>query len=99
MLSFYFRFQLFKSWAQTREEKLTEQTKRLDRAKRMELIQEKQKELNRQEQKLWFFENEDAIDLQIEEKEHLVQKNFVKKSTSKTVDEDYIPPEIQPQKK
>lgn len=65
----------------------------------MQLIQEKQKELNEQEQKLWFFENEDAIDLQIEEKEELVEKPTDKKSTSKKADEDYIPPEIRPQKK
>lgn len=71
----------------------------MDRAKRMELIQEKQNELNLQEQKLWFFDNEDAIDLQIEEKEQLVQKPVGTKSTSKKDDEDYIPPEIQPKKK
>lgn len=65
----------------------------------MQLIQEKQKELNEQEQKLWFFENEDAIDLQIEEKEQLVEKPTGKKSTSKKADDDYIPPEILPQKK
>lgn len=65
----------------------------------MQLIQEKQNELNEQEQKLWFFENEDAIDLQIEEKEQLVEKPTGKKSTSQKSDEDYIPPEILPQKK
>lgn len=65
----------------------------------MQLIQEKQKELNDQEQKLWFFDNEDAIDLQIQEKEQLVEKPMGKKSTSKKADEDYIPPEILPQRK
>lgn len=65
----------------------------------MQLIQEKQKELNDQEQKLWFFDNEDAIDLQIQEKEQLVEKPTGKKSTSKKDDEDYIPPEILPQRK
>ncbi|CAB3236272.1 unnamed protein product [Arctia plantaginis] len=65
---------LFKSWAQIREEKLEEQTKRLDRARRIQLIEEKQKVMKEQEQKLWFFENEDQIDLQIEEKSNLLTK-------------------------
>ncbi|KAI5641993.1 mitochondrial 28S ribosomal protein s27 domain-containing protein [Phthorimaea operculella] len=90
--------QLFKSWAQIREEKLEEQTKRLDRAKRMQLIQERQDQMKQEEQRLWFFENEEAIDLQIEEKEKLVEAPTGKKATAKT-DEEYIPPEILPKRK
>ncbi|KAJ2950685.1 hypothetical protein O0L34_g8945 [Tuta absoluta] len=90
--------QLFKSWAQIREEKLEEQTKRLDRAKRMQLIQERQDQMKQEEQRLWFFENEEAIDLQIEEKEKLVEAPTGKKATAKS-DEEYIPPEILPKRK
>lgn len=83
-----------------RELKLEEQTKRLDRARRIQIIQEKQKEMKDHEQKLWFFENEDKIDLQIEEKEQMVEKETaVKKKSSKTVDENYVPPEILPKRK
>lgn len=91
--------QLFKSWTEIREQKLEEQTKRLDRAKRMQLIQEKQKDLKEQEQQLWFFENEEAIDLEIEEKEKLEEKSPEKKSVAKKSDENYIPPEILPKRK
>lgn len=92
-------FQLFKMWTTIREDKLEEQTKRLDRAKRMQLIQEKQKSLQEEEQKLWFFENEEAIELQIEEKEKLVETPVGKKTAAKKVDENYIPPEIMRRRK
>lgn len=91
--------QLFESWAKLREQKLQEQAQRLDRARRIQLIQQKQSEMQEQEQKLWFFENEDKIDLEIEEKEKLVDKTVTKKKASKSTDEDYIPPEILPKRK
>ncbi|XP_022829092.1 28S ribosomal protein S27, mitochondrial, partial [Spodoptera litura] len=84
--------QLFESWAKIREQKLQEQAQRLDRVRRIQLIQQKQSEMAEQEQKLWFFENEDKIDLEIEEKEKLVDKTVTKKKASKTTDENYIPP-------
>ncbi|KAH9639735.1 hypothetical protein HF086_014493 [Spodoptera exigua] len=90
---------LFESWAEIREQKLQEQAQRLDRARRIQLIQQKQSEMQQQEQKLWFFENEDKIDLEIEEKEKLVDNTVTKKAVSKTTDEDYIPPEILPKRK
>ncbi|XP_063823462.1 uncharacterized protein LOC135073275 [Ostrinia nubilalis] len=90
--------QIFQSWREIREKKLEEQTKRLDRAKRIEAINYKQKDLQVEEQKLWFFENEEAIDLEIEEKEQTTRSNSKKKSI-KAVDEDYIPPEILPKRK
>lgn len=63
----------------------------------MEIIQEQQKELMEEEQKLWFFDNEEKIDLQIEEKEKLLITSATKqKSTIKLSDENYIPPEIVP---
>lgn len=91
--------QLFKTWVEIRAEKLEEQTRRLDRAKRTQLLEEKQKKMKDEEQKLWFFENEEKIDLQIEEKEKLVDKTVVTKKTLKDTDENYIPPEILPKRK
>ena len=55
--------------------------------------------MKEQEQKLWFFEKEDEVDLQIEEKEKLVDKSVSKKAAAKTSDENYIPPEIRPKRK
>lgn len=92
--------QLFANWEQIREDKLEEQSKRLDRANRMKLIEEKQKQMQIEEQKLWFFENEENIDLQIEEKEKLEDTSSVKQKMSKKKDdEDYIPPEILPKRR
>lgn len=65
----------------------------------MKFIEQKQKELQVEEQKLWFFENEENIDLQIEEKEQLEDTTTSKKSNQQKTDEDYIPPEILPKKK
>ncbi|CAK1578300.1 unnamed protein product [Parnassius mnemosyne] len=90
---------LFEIWINTRENKLKEQLQRLERARRMEAINLKQKELEGEEQKLWFFENEDNIDLQIEEKEKLVDTTAKKKSEQNKLDENYIPPEILPKRK
>ncbi|XP_039745790.1 uncharacterized protein LOC120623684 [Pararge aegeria] len=91
--------QLFLNWEQIREDKLEEQSKRLDRANRMKNIVEKQKRMQVEEQKLWFFENEEDIDLQIEEKEKLVDPASVKKVAQQKDDENYIPPEILPKRK
>lgn len=52
-----------------------------------------------EEQKLWFFENEEDIDLQIEEKEKLEDTSSVKKTGQQKDDVDYIPPEILPKRK
>lgn len=90
---------LFQSWAKIREDCLDAQIKRLDRARRLQLIEEKQKDMNVEEQKLWFFDNEEQIDLQIEEKTNLVVKSTKKKTTKAVVDENYIPPEILPKRR
>ncbi|KAJ0179294.1 hypothetical protein K1T71_005006 [Dendrolimus kikuchii] len=91
--------ELFQSWVKIRQEKLEEQIERLDRAKRAQLLEEKQKEMKDEEQKLWFFENEEKIDLQIEEKEKLIDKTVTTKKTSKDTDDNYVPPEILPKRK
>lgn len=90
---------MFEEWQVVREHKLQEQIQRLERIKRVQLIEVKQKELQKEEQKLWFFENEEKIDLQIEEKEQLEDKTQLKSETQDKSDEDYIPPEILPKKR
>lgn len=56
--------------------------------------------MKEEEQKLWFFENEEGIDLQIEQKEKLISKAAPsKQSAIAKADENYIPPEITPQRK
>lgn len=91
---------MFKNFEIVREEKLKEQSERLDRAKRIKSIEEKQKQLQVEEQKLWFFDNEESIDLQIEEKEQIVDTTTTtKKVAQQKSDENYIPPEILPKRK
>ncbi|CAG9563636.1 unnamed protein product [Danaus chrysippus] len=91
--------ELFKNWERMREEKLEEQTKRLDRTRHIKMFEEKQKQLASEEQRLWFFDNEEQIDLQIEEKEKLQDPWSSKKGTKHKGDEDYVPPEILPKRK
>nr|BAM19735.1 unknown unsecreted protein [Papilio xuthus] len=88
---------LFENWLSTREEKLNEQIQRLSRAQRIVEVEKKQKELEVQEQKLWFFENEEKIDLEIENKEKL--HTSTEKNDIDVNDENYIPPEILPKRK
>ncbi|XP_004927892.1 uncharacterized protein LOC101745964 [Bombyx mori] len=91
--------ELFILWEKTRQLKLEEQSHRLDRVKRVQIIEEKQRQLQEEEQKLWFFENEEKIDLQIEDKEKLVDKTQTKKKVLTAIDENYIPPEILPKRR
>ena len=51
--------------------------------------------MEKEEQKLWYFENEDHIDLTIDSKKVYYPKRwFGKKKKPRVVDEGYIPPEI-----
>jgi small subunit ribosomal protein S27 len=48
-----------------------------------------------EERKLWFFENEDKIDLEIEDKKVFYPKRwFGKKKKPRVIDENYIPPDV-----
>lgn len=69
--------------------------KRLNRARRLTEVQRITNEMATEEQKLWFFENEDSVDLQIDSKKIFYPKRwFGKKKKPRVVDEGYIPPEI-----
>lgn len=89
----------FSAWEEERKQALEHQHQRLLAEKRLIEIQETQKQLKDRESRLWFFENEEKIELEIQEKEAVVipQEEPVKKQkSSKKIDEDYIPPEIRP---
>lgn len=48
-----------------------------------------------EEKKLWFFDNEDKIDLEIDGKKVFYPKRwFGKKKSPRVVDEHYIPPDV-----
>lgn len=86
---------VYKSWMELRENKLKEEIERLDRAKRLQEIEKMTESMKLEEQKLWFFENEDKIDLQIDSKKVFYPKRwFGKKKKPRVIDEGYVPPEV-----
>ncbi|XP_055372656.1 28S ribosomal protein S27, mitochondrial [Condylostylus longicornis] len=87
--------EIYEMWNKHREIKLNEEIERLNRVKRLQEIEDLTKEMETEEQKLWFFENEDKIDLQIDSKKVYYPKRwFGKKKKPRVVDEGYVPPEI-----
>jgi len=69
---------------------------RLKRIQRLEDVEKLQEEMNKQEQKLWFFENIEDIKLDIEDKKVFYPKRwFGKKKKQKKLDENYVPPDVE----
>lgn len=68
---------------------------RVDRHNRLDKIDNLLEEMNLQEEKLWFFENETKIDIELE-KISLIQEKTEKLSRrqQKAIDDAYIPPEV-----
>lgn len=88
--------QVFEKWEQERLRRMEEQKKRLTTAKRLENIEDIQKALKEKEERLWFFENEEQIDLEIDAKKKYYPKRwFGHRKQAKQVDVGYVPPEIQ----
>ena len=87
--------QLYTEWCNLRQQRVDEELERMQRAKRLQEIEQLAVEMEKEEQKLWFFENEDKIDLQIDSKRVFYPKRwFGKKKKPRTVDVDYVPPEV-----
>ena len=69
---------------------------RLKRIQRLEDIEKLQEEMDKQEQKLWFFENFENIKLDIEDNKVFYPKRwFGKKKKPKKLDENYVPPDVE----
>ncbi|CAH1959137.1 unnamed protein product [Acanthoscelides obtectus] len=85
----------FEKWETERQAALQEQKQRLSVAQRLSNIEGLKKELEEKETKLWFFENEEKIELGIEAKKVYYPKRwFGNKKKPRKVDEGYVPPEI-----
>lgn len=86
---------LFSLWDEERIAALEEQKRRLLVKKRLAHIEQLKNALEEKETKLWFFDNEEQIELQIEakEEEDKAQIKETKKSTEDS-DENYVPPEV-----
>lgn len=82
-------------WEHERHECLEKQNEKLLNIKRLAEVEKLQQELNAKEQKLWFFENEEQIELGIQEKKvYYPKKWFGKKKKPRKIDVDYVPPEV-----
>lgn len=90
---------LFLKWESDRTNAIEEQKKRILTAKRLANIEDLKKVLNEKETKLWFFANEEQIELNIEAKKVYYPKRwFGNKKKPKKIDEGYVPPEVQAKK-
>lgn len=84
-------------WDQIRETKLSEELERVNRYQRLREIERITSEMAEKEERLWFFENEDKIDLEIEKNELAAESEkptYVPKVNTKEIDATYVPPEV-----
>ncbi|XP_055318778.1 uncharacterized protein LOC129576866 [Sitodiplosis mosellana] len=86
---------IYALWGQIRETKLQDELNRVDRHNRLEKVDLLLQEMAEEEEKLWFFENETKIDLEIEKisTDH-VKTQKVSRRQQKIIDDAYIPPEV-----
>lgn len=76
---------------------MKEELVRADHHARLEKIDEMLEEMNEKEAKLWFFENETKIDLELEKLESdrvEVKERKLSRAQRKLVDDSYVPPEV-----
>lgn len=86
---------IYTEWCELRQQRLDEEMARLQRARRIQELERIGREMEQEEQKLWFFENEEKVELQIESKKVFYPKRwFGKKKKPRVIDEGYIPPEV-----
>lgn len=82
-------------WEQQRKEAIEEQYEKLLIQKKLTNIEDIQRQLKERETKLWFFENEEKLELAINAKRVFYPKRwFGKKKAPRKINEGYIPPEI-----
>nr|AEE62702.1 unknown [Dendroctonus ponderosae] len=85
----------FKKWESDRIQQLEAQKERLKTAKRLQSIEDINKALKEKEERLWFFENEETIDLAIESKvKYYPTRWFGPRRKPKEADASYVPPEV-----
>lgn len=86
---------IYDQWIVERDEKLSQEIHRLQRIQRLLNVEKLQEDLVTEEQKLWFFENEDNLELAIDSKKTFYPKKwFGKKKVPRVIDENYVPPDV-----
>ncbi|XP_077286707.1 uncharacterized protein LOC143911612 [Arctopsyche grandis] len=89
--------QTLKSWDTLRSEKLQEQMQRLEVMKRAAEKASREKIIQEIDEKIWFFDNEEEVDLKIQNKKEVLREEpriYKKKKAFSKSDTNYIPPEI-----
>lgn len=81
---------------QIRETKLQEELARVDQSSRQQHIDALLTEMREREKRLWFFENEEEVDLKLDaiEKSGVLRVKELTKKEQKALDDAYIPPEV-----
>lgn len=68
---------------------------RVERYNRIQKIDTLVEEMKDREERLWFFDNEDEIDLELEKRaQHATKVEKISKRQQKIIDDAYIPPEV-----
>lgn len=87
--------QIYTLWEQIRQTRLQEELVRVDNYNRLKKIDDLMQEMSDQEEKLWFFDNEDKIDLQIERvSKGKTEEKKLSKREKILADINYVPPEV-----
>ncbi|KAF5285612.1 hypothetical protein FQR65_LT13093 [Abscondita terminalis] len=89
----------YTKWDKERKEALQKQKLRLETMQRLANIKQSQEKLKDKEMLLWFFENEEKIELEIEAKKVRENESMqTTKTLNKDMDENYVPPEVHKQR-
>lgn len=87
--------QLLPTWQQLREQKKVEIENEIAGKERIKDIEKITGEISTKKELLWFFDQEDKLDLEIYKKRVFYPKRwFGKKKKPRVVDEHYVPPQI-----
>lgn len=87
---------LYDEWIKEREQKLKTEILRSERIQRLLEVEKLQSSLETEEKKLWYFENEEQINLEIDKVQNVFypRKWFGKRKKARVVEEAYIPPDV-----
>lgn len=88
---------LYGEWEEERVAALRYHQEQLRKAEILQHIEQQKKELVDRERELYFFDNQDKLDIQIEEKQAAlsqIQRAVKIKEDKATQDADYVPPEV-----
>jgi len=88
---------VYTEWETLKERLLQEQLDELTRQQRLAKVQQEKEDILKREEVLFFFDNEEKWELAIEKKRVFYRKRyFGKRKKPRSADDNYIPPEIRP---